>query len=533
MNKKEYKIVFSCANPTQKVTTFNYSKIEIYTLAELLKILNSKAVSNGLFLNGHRNQNYLKGMGNIYFLDFDKEPLLNQEPYYLAVEKKLKNMHIAYVSVPSKSADKLTYKRHIAIILSDCITHTKNEYLEFESQILSDLEIDLSQTDDKIMKNRTSHIAPACINQGFKDFDLKSSIYYGNPYVVDTKYIFDFKNNRKDGLTVAKTTLINFTDSIQISIEDAKKIIPKGSKKSCYCPKHKDKTSSATFFHNENGSANLYCHICGNISLESNFYYNPKIVSYSTYDYSIKVINFHNLIPFFGIPSIEKKEYAIWSFKVENINHIYKIMLAKKQLHDDGYKIDINFEKRDPAIRLISTNVLEEYIFNSTLLNVYINFSNQSIYTPSKILYIYAKKYIFKGYINAEVIIWLFYQNFNNMNFETICNYALGYFEYILKTIKEERNIKFQKDKKFPIQLNKVKKDKSFKEREKERIKKIHLRMNNTEKAICKLMNNPEYQRSNDYNKSKIANKLKMNRNTVAKYIKEIKNKHIPSYTAI
>jgi len=150
-----YKITLSSADPKEKSTTYGFNKKEVYSLEKLQNILNAKAVSNGLYLNGHRNQNYLKAMGNIYILDFDIEPLENMKAYYLTVEEILKEKNIAFVSVPSKSANEFPYKRHIVIILSECITHIKENYIAFENKLLSDLSIDKNQIDENILKMRT------------------------------------------------------------------------------------------------------------------------------------------------------------------------------------------------------------------------------------------------------------------------------------------------------------------------------------------------------------------------------------------
>ncbi len=521
-----YKITLSSAKPVEKSTTYGFNKTEVYSLEELQNILNTKAVSNGLYLSGHRNQNYLKAMGNIYILDFDIEPLKNMKAYYLKVEEILKEKEIAFVSVPSKSASEFPYKRHIVIILSECITHIKDKYSEFEQQLLSDIGIDITQIDQKLMKNRTSHIAPASINKLFTDYNSKSNYYCGIPYQVNKKYFF--KNKKLEEIVnIDRESFIDFADGSRNNIEDTIKILPKGSKKSCYCPKHNDTNNpSATFFYNDDGSVRLNCQVCGKINIGSNFLNaNPKINHYQN-NYSIKVYGYSKkLIDILGEPSVESPHYEVWSFRVENINHIYQIMLAKKQLIEDGFKIDKDLNVVSSGINLKNTNILTRYIANTKLLTVFIKSTKKKL-TSQYIIYFYAKKYVFNNFINVETIIWFMYQNLLNINcFETICHYGLSYYEYILQTIETEKNLP-QKDKRFSIRLNRKQKKEHFKSKEESRMKKVKINMHNNEKRIFKLMKNPEYHRNNGYNKSKIATKLGLNRNTVSAYIKRIeKNK--------
>jgi hypothetical protein len=466
-------------------------------------------------------------MGNLYILDFDREPQKNMKAYYLTVEEILKEKEITFVSVPSKSANEFPYKRHIVIILSECISHIRDIYLEFEQQFLSDLDIDITQIDQKLMKNRTSHIAPASINKVFTDYDLKSYYYDGMPYQVNKRYLYS-NNKLEDIVHIDRKSFIKFDDGSQNTIENAIKLVAMGSKKSCYCPKHDDtKKPSATLFHNDDGSVRLYCHVCGKIAIGENFLNTNSKIKHNKNDYSIRVYGYsEKLIDILGEPSVKNSRYIIWSFKVENINHVYQLMLAKKQLIEDGFKIDKNLNVTSSCKNLKSTDILIKYIANTTLLKVFINNKNKKL-TPLYIIYCYTTKYVFNNFINVGTIIWLMYQNLQNIHdIETICNYGLFYYEYILKTIESEKNISKQKDKKFPIKLNSKQKQEYLKKREESRVKKVTENMNKIEKKIYKLMKNPEYHRNNGYNKSKIATKLELNRNTVSNYIKRIeKNK--------
>jgi hypothetical protein len=106
---ENYKIILSISNDLKdKETTFYFKKIELKSLYELMQIMNNNAVSNGLFLNGHRNRKNIKAMGNVYFIDIDNEPKSNEPPYYLEIENKLKDLNISFISVPSQNADIFT-----------------------------------------------------------------------------------------------------------------------------------------------------------------------------------------------------------------------------------------------------------------------------------------------------------------------------------------------------------------------------------------------------------------------------------------
>lgn len=524
MNKKKYNIILSIADASEKITTFNFKKKELHLLSELQDVLNTKAVSNGMFLNGHRNQKNLQGMGNIYMLDFDIEPLDNEQPYYLMVEESLKNQNLAFVSVPSQSADLKPFKRHIVIILSDCINHNKEKFLTFEKKLLTDLDININLIDKHVVKNQAVQIAPAIINQSFTDYSSKSYFFEGNPYKVDNKFIEQIGTDKAKKF-ITNDIHIKFFNNSVVTVEEAKQIVKRGDNKQCYCPTHNDTNPSATFFHNNNGLANIYCHICGNIPLQKNHYNYEPTIKHSEYKYSIKIFNPNTKIEnLFGKPTLRTKEYSQWFFNVMEIDDIDRIHLAKKQLVQDRYRVDFTFNNQYDEENIIgaNTSILLRYIANTKPPKLCFNSKTDKPLYPNKIIYLHLKKYIFESFINPETIILLFYYNFPlEKDFEKICNRGLGYYEYVLKTIEWDKN-KFQMNKKFPTRLNSRQKEKVYKYREEERMKRVLKKMTTMEKDIFNLMQNPDYQRNGSYNCTKIGSTLELNRATVKRYVEKI-----------
>ncbi len=519
-------VTLAIAEPNGKVTTNGFRRIEVSSLEDLIMTLNANAVSAGLYMNGYRNKYYLKGMGNIVILDFDKESLEDEKPYYLQAEDILREQNISYVSVPSQGSLDNHHKRHIGIILSNSPIYHKEQYIKLIEKMIEDLKINSNWIDKNVLGDTTRHIAPASINKKFYNYNALSNYFDGVPYRVQDKFIDNRSYSVENSVDI--NSLIEFKNGTKVSIEDSKKIVPVGSHLSCRCPNHKDNNPSATFYHNSDGSVRLFCQVCKNVAIKSNVFGNSPKISHQNYMYLINVCDpKKELESYFGKPSMMIEKNSVWCFTVKSIEDIYKIFLAKKRLVEDGYKLfELDGIKDKIDCKKCDTNILSQYVVNEKPLNHYIKYQHTFQMTPAKSLHIQAKEYVSKGIINPEIVIWLIYQNFFSIqDFEEICNSGLSRFEDIMKTIEAEKDIKFQKDKTYPIRTKSTQCKSFFKNREEMRIKSVKPKMDSLEKKIYRLMNNPNFQRKNGCYQTKIANHLKIHRNVVSKYIKKINEK--------
>ena len=288
----DYKMILSISNDLkEKETTFNFKKIEISSLDELMKIMNNYAISNGLFLNGHRHSRNIKAMGNIFFIDIDNQPSLNQKPYYLEIENKLKNLNISFVSVPSRNADKYTYKRHIAVVLNSNLPVIKQEYLRAVYEIINKIGIDSNKIDIKVQENQINFFAPCTINKNFKNYEKQSYFYNGAPLQIEqNKEQRQEENSIYTKNIIEPNTLISFSDGSILSTLQAKILITPGTKKECYCPIHDDKKASASFYHNSDNTINIYCSVCGNIKVEKKILFKEPKINHLNFNYSIVIL---------------------------------------------------------------------------------------------------------------------------------------------------------------------------------------------------------------------------------------------------
>jgi len=252
-------IILSTAVSDNKATTHGFKITEPILLRQLQRTMNREAVASGLFSNGHRHHNHLRAMGNIYFIDIDTEPSANEELYYQTIEAKLKALNISFVSVPSKSADKYPYKRHIAVILDSYLPTSKKAYKETAQYILNTAGIDLNKIDMRVAFNNVAFLAPASINKNFSNYDEVSSLNFAKPLAIPKHLQSHTDKLTTDHNDIKSNHLVKFADGSTLSAYDAKKIISKGDGKSCYCPTHTDSNPSATFYHNSNGSIKIFC----------------------------------------------------------------------------------------------------------------------------------------------------------------------------------------------------------------------------------------------------------------------------------
>jgi len=521
-------IILSTSYATGKETTYGFEIIELHSLKELIQLMNTKAVSSGLFMNGHRHGNYLKAVGNIYFIDIDLAPADNETPYYQAVEAKLKELNVSFVSVPSQSADKYPYKRHIAVMVDSFLPTGTKAYKKTSTYILNYICVDTDKIDMGVAIDNVRHLAPASINKNFTNFNDVSNFYQG----VSLSLPNEFKAKetpRNNAYDVNTNTLIHFKDNSKLTIYDAKKIIAVGSSKLCFCPKHNDTKASATFYHNSNGNIKIFCGKCGNIKISTNFVPTVPTIAHDKYNYSI-VINkpdkhpINNLISKIGKCTQQTDINAIWCFKVETMSDIYMLFLAKAYLVDNGFDVSSTAPIFATKV-LLDTDVLQPITVNQTLPTVDFEIKNPN---PNNYRYFQMRQYTQKRYLFAEASIYATFQNIINpsRDFITICNLGLAYFEYVIRTQYEQRNNKTQKSKTFPMKLQGEAKAKANKNRTDKSTQTKQANMNTKQKQLQKLLNNPNYLKTNGKsNISAIAKKMKINRKTVYEYLKVINKK--------
>lgn len=527
---ENYKIILSISDDLKdKETTFYFKKIELKSLYELMQTMNNNAVSNGLFLNGHRNRKNIKAMGNVYFIDIDNEPKSNEPPYYLEIENKLKDLNISFISVPSQNADKYPYKRHIAVILENNLPVSKKEYLKAVHEIINKIGIDLNKIDFKVQENQINFLAPCKVNQNFKDHELKSYFFNGKPLLLEENTLIKESNIYNEN-SLKDDIFVTFSDGSRLSISQAKLIITQGTKKECYCPLHDDKKPSASYYHNLDGTVNIYCSVCGSIKInKKDFFPKPKI-NHSSFNYSISILFINkevenHLKRILGIDYQNVENHLVWFYKIDSINDIYLLMLAKIQLLKDGYSLT-NFYIKNRGF-FADIQLLRTYTRNTKPLPCFINKTTKT--TPFIVLLIKIKKAVFGGYIFPELIIWEIYQTFLEINsLKIVCNFGLGFFDYVIDTINnEDKELKLQKDKKFPIKSDRKQKQISNELREKERIKTVIENMNLKEEKIYKLIKSGKYNKLNgDLNKSLLSQKLNISRPTLDKYLKVMDSKN-------
>lgn len=387
LNNENYKIILSISNDLKdKETTFYFKKIELKSLYELMQIMNNNAVSNGLFLNGHRNRRNIKAMGNIYFIDIDNEPKSNETPYYLEIENKLKELNISFVSVPSQSANKYPYKRHIAVILEHNLPVSKNEYLKAVHEIINKIGIDTNKIDFKVQENQINFLAPCSVNQDFKNYESKSYFYSGKPLLLEENAPIKESNTTNEN-SLKDDIFVTFSDNSRVPISQAKLLIPLGTKKECYCPKHDDKKPSASYYHNLDGTVNIYCSVCGHIKInKKDLFIKPKI-NHLSFNYSISILFINKetenkLKKILGIDYQSIENHLIWSYTISSIDDIYLLMLAKIQLLNDGYDV-VNFSIKNRGF-FADKQLLRTYTKNTKPLSYFINKKTKT--TPFSVL---------------------------------------------------------------------------------------------------------------------------------------------------
>ncbi|WP_418641303.1 hypothetical protein [Sulfurimonas sp. ST-27] len=532
MNCSTNSILLSTTIAANKKSVYGFEVTELASLDELIRVMNTKAVSSGLYLNGHRHQNFLKACGNVYFIDIDVAPVANEVPYYKTIEQKLKDKNVSFVSVPSQSANAYPYKRHIAIILNGCLPTSTKAFKLASLFILDYLCIDISKIDEAVANDVTRQLAPANINHNFTNIDEMSNYYESEPLSLPSEYKAKYTTQNEHSSDISTNSMITFADGTTVSIYDAKKLVSAGSNKSCYCvnPTHDDTNPSATFYHNVNGTVKLFCGKCGNIKISTHFIPTTPTVAHQNYNYSIVIKKddtspTNDLLAKIGKYTYETQQSLIWHFKVNSMSDIYMLLLAKCYLVDNCFEVSTVMPSKVAQI-LLNVDVLKPLTVNQTLPTVFIKATSKL--TPLQVRYMQMKQYIQRsGYLFVEASIFATFQNIINPNrdFITTCNLGLAYFEHILKVQQEQQGL-MQKDKLFPMKLQGKAKVKANQKRTEKSTKTKHSNMTSKQKQVMKLLKNPNYLKSNGKpNITLIANKLNMHRSTVHEYIKKVSNK--------
>ncbi|MFK5936820.1 MAG: hypothetical protein QM497_00340, partial [Sulfurimonas sp.] len=250
MNCSTNSILLSTTTTADKKSVYGFEVTELASLDELMRVMNTKAVSSGLYLNGHRHQNFLKACGNVYFIDIDVAPADDEVPYYQIIEQKLKDKNVSFVSVPSQSSNAYPYKRHIAIILDGCLPTSTKAFKLTSHFILDYLGIDISKIDEAVANDVTRQLAPASINHSFANIDEVSNYYESEPLSLPSEYKAKYTTQNEHSNDITTNDMITFADGTTVLIYDAKKLVSAGTNKPCYCIKHEDTHPSATFYHN-------------------------------------------------------------------------------------------------------------------------------------------------------------------------------------------------------------------------------------------------------------------------------------------
>lgn len=523
------KILLSTAKGINKATTNGYEVTEIETPKQLMQVMNRKAVAIGLFSNGHRHGNNLQAMANVYFVDIDTQPLTGEAPYYQIIEAKLKALNISFVSVPSKSADQYPYKRHIAIILDSCLDKEKKPFIKEAKYILDTVGIDVTKIDNRVAFNNVSFLAPASINKHFINYDDLSSYFNGEALNIPEhlKAVHDDVTTHDNDIN--SNQLIRFADGSTITIFEAKKIIGKGKKRSCYCPSHNDNNPSAVFYHNQKGVV-VHCSKCGTLKINTNFVPTVPNILHSDYNYSIILNNapqvqISTLVSKIGNYSYKTDTSVIWAYSVSSIGDICQLLLAKVYLVQKGFEVSPMTSPQKHQ-HLLSTATLHPITKNITLPMAYIP---QQIQT-TKYYYRYKQvaTYVFNHYLFVEAAIYATYQNIiaPSRSFNDTCNFGLAYFDHVLQTMDKQKAFN-QSNKTYPMKLQGNDKIKITQKRIENMAHGTKAKITARQKKVMQLLNDEKYLKfDGEPNLTAIAKKLGIGRQSLYRDIEAIKKAH-------
>lgn len=523
------KILLSTAHGSNKATTNGYEVTELETPRQLMQLMNRKAVAIGLFTNGHRHGNYLKAMANVYFVDIDTEPPRGEAPYYQTIEAKLKSLNISFVSVPSKSADQYPYKRHIAILLDSYLPTSKKAFNKVVHYILDTVGIDRTRIDNRVAFNNVSFLAPASINKHFINYDDLSSFYNGEALNIPEHLKAVHGEVTAHDNDVNSNQLVRFADGSTVTIFEAKKLIGIGENKSCHCPSHNDNNPSATFYHNSNGRVKIFCAVCGDVKINTNFIPLIPSISHYRYHYSIILNNtpqakISTLVSKMGNYSYKTDTSVIWGYSALSIGDIYQLLLAKVYLVQKGFDVS---HKPAPQMQynLLNTATLQPITKNITLPRTYIPQQIQK----SEYYYRYkqTKTYVFNHYLFAEAAIYATYQNIIApiRSFNDTCNLGLAYFDHVLQVMNKQKSYS-QSKKTYPMKLQGNAKTKITQQRVKNMAHGTQLKITTRQKKVMHLLNDAKYLKfNNEPNITAIAKALGIGRQSLYRDIEAIKNK--------
>lgn len=524
----ENSILLSTASSSNKATTNGYEITELKTPQQLMYLMNRKAVAIGLFSNGHRHGNYLKAMANVYFVDIDTEPTAGAAPYYQTIEAKLKALNITFVSVPSKSADKCIYKRHIAIVLDSYLPTGKKAFTTAAHYILDTVGIDVTKIDNRVAFNNVSFLAPASINKYFTNYDDLSSFSNGEALSIPTHLKAVHDEVTALDSEIKSDQFIKFSDGSTVTIFEAKKLISIGENKSCYCPSHNDNNPSATFYHNSNGRVKIFCAVCGDVKINTNFIPTIPSISHDHYNYSIILNNapkakISTLVSIMGNHSHKTDTSVVWAYSVSSIGDIYKLLLAKVYLVQKGF--EVSHEAPQMQYNLLNTATLQPITKNITLPTTYIPQSIQK----SEYYYRYKQTatYIFNHYLFVEAAIYATYQNIiaPTRSLNDTCNLGLAYFDHVLQMMDKQKSFN-QSNKTYPMKLQGNAKAKVTQQRVKNMAYGTKVKVTVRQKKVMHLLNDEKFLKfDGEPNITAIAKKLKITRRTLYADMKAVEAK--------
>ncbi len=532
------KILLSTAEPEEQNTTFGYGMVQLSSPDELMHIMNRKAVATGIYLNGHRSGSHLKAMGNVYLVDIDTAPATGDAPYYQAIEAKLRSLNISFVSVPSRNANEYPYKRHIAIILDGNLPKQEDSFIEAANHILKTIGIDAvrinkettgndsDNIDKAVAFDRVRFLAPAGINKDFTNYGDLSHAYDGEALKLPDHLKTVYAGTVNDD-SITTSQMIQFVDGTTISIYNAKKITPKGTKRVCHCPNphHEDKRPSAVFYHNDKNIV-IHCSKCGNIKVSTNFIPTVPEIVHDQYNYSIILDNvlqadLSRLTALIGKYSYKTDTSVIWAYRVASVDDIYQLLLAKVWLVENGFEVS-----PQPAAKthsnLLDTATLQPTTKNVTLPKAFVARDHDA--NAFTMLYIRASVLIFKHYLFPEVTIHAYNQNIiaPDRSFANTCNRGLAYFEYVIETQRNQQGYP-QSNKYFAMKLSRSDKAKSDKQRIDGMNRTRKAKTATAENQVMKLIKNKKFVKANGKpNVSAIAKTLDKSRNTIYAAIKAI-----------
>jgi hypothetical protein len=470
--------------------------------------MNREAVSCGLYAGGHRSGDYLRACGNVYFIDIDAAPADGETPYWQQIERTLKERDISFASVPSKSADRYPYKRHIAVILDGYLPTGKKAFGRAARYMLETLGIDESRIDRRVAFNNVAFLAPARINPDFTNADDVSRWHDGTPMPFPAE-LHAAPTDRTAPDDIDSARLIRLADGRTLKLYEAKKLLAVNEKQPCFCPVHDDANPSAVLFRNANGIT-LFCSRCGPLKINTDFIPSTPSIPHADYRYSIVIENdtaaeISRLRTLLGECTAQDGKRVIWAYSVAGIEDIGLLLRAKMWLTREGYSVAPYTVAADS--RMADIERLRPVAKNVELPKVYMP---KSAKTPFAFRYWTMRRYVFNRWLFVEAAIYATWQNLIDpaRSFADTCNMGIAFFEHVTDTIEKQRAF-MQKDKSYPMRLDDADKAKLGQRRTRTMDRRRKAKTTARQKKLLRLLNDDRYIKANGKpNITAIAKKL-------------------------